>query len=87
MLTKRNATSGDKNEKYPSGSLLGKFDREYVTKFLPCLTILSKLLNIGQINFFMTKLNLETKLGLPFYSDLAMEIKYTKTILAGIQKQ
>ena len=35
----------------------------------------------------MTKLNLETKLGLPFYSDLAMEIKYTKTILAGIQKQ
>ena len=30
----------------------------------------------------MAKLNLETKLGLPLYSDLVMEIKYTKTNLA-----
>ena len=30
----------------------------------------------------MAKLNLETKLGLPLYSDLAMEIKYTKQDLA-----
>ena len=29
----------------------------------------------------MAKLNLETKLALPLYSDLVMEIKHTKTIL------
>ena len=70
------------NEKCPSSWFMGKFDREYVAKFLPCLTILSKLLDIRQIDFFMAKLNLETKLGLPLYSDLMMEIKYTKSILA-----
>lgn len=46
-------------------------------KLLPSLTDFSKLFNVGEINIFTTKLNLESKLSLALHFHLENKIRWS----------